>query len=109
MIMDGHFSAIGIKGDRFFAMAQAASYYGLYHYWYLVPFNTAMFSASCGASAILTLMMMNANMSRNTNVVEVVVLPSRERVRFVTIGGYVYESSIKDVELIREHAGGISI
>ncbi len=109
LVLDAHKHAMGPKGNRVFSTMLGAAYYGLYHYWYLAPFNQMMFGVSCGASFLFSFMALNSQMSNSSSVIEVVVLPTRDRVRFVTMGGNVYESFIKNVSLVRETPGNITI
>lgn len=78
----------------------ALSFYGNYYYYALLtPFNQTYFALTCASSLILGMMQINSTMSAQLTVIEMIVLPTRDAVRFVTMGGGIIETLIKDVTL----------
>lgn len=78
----------------------ALSYYGNYYYYALLaPFNQTYFALTCVSSLLLTMMQVNSSLSSQLTVIEMMVLPTRDAVRFVTMSGSIIETLIKDVTL----------
>ena len=76
----------------------ALSYYGNYYYYALLtPFDQTYFAFTCVSSILLTMMQMNSSMSSQLTVIEMMVLPTRDAVRFVCMSGSIIETLIKDV------------
>ncbi len=78
----------------------ALSFYGNYYYYALLtPFNSTYFALTCVSSVMLGMMQLNSSMSQGLTVIEMLVLPTRDAVRFVMMGGGIIETMIKDVTL----------
>ena len=102
MIYDAHNVALKPKGHRVLTSIYGLSLYGNYYYYYLVsPVNHTFFALTCISSLIMTMMMMNASMSSQMSVIEMLVLPTRDIVRFLLMNGGIIETTIASVSLIK--------
>ena len=100
LVYDAHLVGLKPRGVRLMSSLLALSYYGNYYYYSLLtPFNPTYFGLTCVSSLLLTLMQINSTMSSQLMVIEMLVLPTRDAVRFVTMSGTVIETLIKDVVL----------
>lgn len=98
MVYDAHTVALKPRGQRLMSSLIALSYYGNYYYYALLtPFNQVYFALTCVSSLLLSMMQINSSLSAQLTVIEMMVLPTRDAVRFVTMSGSIIETLIKDV------------
>jgi hypothetical protein len=98
MVFDAHNVGLKPHGFRFISSAFGLSLFGNYYYYYmLAPFNSLYFGLTCASSFIFGLMLTNASMSEQMSVIEMLVLPTRDIVRFVLMNGGIIETTIASV------------
>ena len=104
MIYDSHNVALKPHGLRVMSSAYGLSLFGNYYYYFmLTPLNHTLFGLTCVSTLLLTMMALNASMSSQMSVVEMLVLPTRDIVRFLLMNGGIIETSIASVELSKIH------
>ena len=101
MIYDAHNVALKPHGKRMIDTAFGLSLFGSYHYYLFSPFNQVYFGLSIFSAFIFSLMTMNAGMSNQMSVVEMLVLPSRDIVRFLLMNGSIIETQISSVKFLK--------
>jgi len=102
LIYDAHKVALAPRGQRLISSVFGLSLYGNYYYYYLLsPFNPTSFGFTCGSSFLLSFLLLNSAMSSQMTVVEMMVLPPRDMVRFVLMSGGIIETPISSVTLIK--------
>ena len=110
LLYDAHKRGLQPKGKGIMATFLGASLFGNYYYWYLLtPFNSLNFGLTCLSTFILCMMRLNGAMYSKMYVCEVIVLPSREHVRFVMMDGSAIECLISDVNQVKESKGTITL
>ena len=100
LVYDAHAIALKPRGTRFMSSLLGLSIYGNYYYYAMIPFSQTHFIMTLCSTFILGIMQMNSSMSKQLSVIEILVLPSRDLVRFVTMSGAIIETPIKEVSLI---------
>ena len=99
MVFDAHNVGLKPHGFRLISSAFGVSLFGNYYYYCLLaPFNPVYFGLTCASSLIFGLMLSNASMSEQMSVIEMLVLPSRDIVRFILMNGGIIETTIASVQ-----------
>jgi len=100
LILDAHTAPLKPRGERLMSALYGLSLYGNYHY-YAVASNSLYLGLTCLSSTLLTMMLLNAAIFTTMGAVEIMVTPTRDRVRFQFMGGRALECAIKDVKFVR--------
>jgi hypothetical protein len=100
MLFDAHNVALKPHGVRLISSIYGLSLFSNYYtYFLLTPFNQTYFALSCVSTFMFTLMNLNAAMSTSMSVVEMLVLPTRDIVRFLLMNGGIIETPISQVHI----------
>ena len=100
LIFDAHSAPLKPRGMRFLSSLYGLSLYSNYYY-YSIAYNGLYLGLTAFSSTLLTMMLLNGAIFANMGVVEIIVLPTRDRVRFLFMGGMSFECNIADVQIIR--------
>ena len=78
-------------------------YSSYYFYYQSIPFDPIYFGISSIMSALFCIMNLNAAIARTITIVEMFLLPSKDRVKFILYSGNTLEAWIKDVNIKRKN------
>ena len=95
------------RGMRFLSSLYGLSLYGNYYY-YSIAYSGLYLGLTAFSSALLTVMLLNGAIFANMGAVEIILMPTRDRVRFLFMGGTSFECNISDVRYIREQGGRLT-
>ena len=110
LIYDAHANVLRARGKRFMGGLFGLSLYGNYYYYALaLPFSSTAFGLTCFSSFLLGIMNLNGIMTDSMTITEVVVMPTRDRARFLLMNGSVMESELKNVRLIKQDGTKLTI
>ena len=74
------------------------SLYGNYHFYYLAnPFSATYFGLSCASTFLTAFILLNASMQSTMTAIEMMILPTRDTLRFVMMQGSTVEVPISTV------------
>jgi hypothetical protein len=101
LVYDAHKKHLEPKGERVISSLLTLSLYGNYYFYNAIPYVGMYFGATVFTSLFFGMSVLNMSMARLATLTEMVLLPSKDKVRMTLYGGNTLESDIKDLVVIK--------
>ena len=99
LIYDAHKYGLRPKGMRTISTLLAASLFGNYYYYTIIPYNAPYLIGTAVSTFLLGIMTINTSMMRNATIAEMALLPTKDMVRITLMNGKVFDCNIKDLKI----------